>query len=99
MSRTETVSLPRRGASAEQLRAVYEVMRILADDDRDRGTPPTSTIVCAACRRDRPAPGAVDYDGVRLCNGCATDYEVLRMAAVVDDVAGFLGRAPAPTAG
>ena len=99
MSGIETVGRPRREASAEQLRAVYEVMRILADEDRDRGTPPTSTIVCAACRRDRPAPGAVDYDGVRLCNGCATDYELLRMAAVVEDVAGFLGRTPAATAG
>ena len=99
MSGSDIVSRPRREASAEQLRAVYEVMRILAADDRDRGTPPTSTILCAACRRDRPAPGAVDYDGVRLCNGCATDYEVLRMAAVVDDVASFLGRTPAATAG
>src|SRR5215208_1215117 len=99
MSGSDIVNGPRREASAEQLRAVYEVMRILAADDRDRGTPPPSTILCAACRRDRPVPGEVDYDGVRLCNGCATDYEVLRMAAVVDDVAGFLGRAPAARAG
>jgi hypothetical protein len=99
MSGSETISRPRREASAEQLRAVYEVMRLLAADDRDRGTPPTSTIDCAACRRERPALGAIDYAGVRLCNGCATDYEVLRMAAVVDGVEEFLGRTPAATAG
>jgi hypothetical protein len=88
----EMVKAKRNGASVEQIRAVYQVMRILAIDDRERGTPPTTAILCAACRRSRPAIGSVDYDGARLCNGCATDYEVLRMAALVDDVEAFLQR-------
>jgi len=92
--------LARRSASAEQLRAVYSVMRILADEDRERGTPPESRIRCAACRRDRPAAGSVDYLGTRLCNGCATDYELLRMAGVVPDLTAFLHKdAAAATAG
>jgi hypothetical protein len=95
MAGTESVRLVRSGASVEQLRAVYQVMRILAIDDRQRGTPATKTVLCAACRRSRPSIGSVDYGGTRLCNGCATDYEVLRMAALVDDVQAFLQR-PAP---
>src|SRR6266508_1218420 len=81
----ETPTEPRRRPSAEQLRAVYEVMRLLAEEDRERGLAWTSRVLCAACRRERPAAGSVDYGGTRLCNGCATDYELLRMAAVVDD--------------
>lgn len=97
MAATESIVRPRRDASAAQLRAVYQVMRILADEDRERGTPLTRSVLCSACRRERPALGSVDYAGTRLCNGCATDYEVLRMAALVDDVEGFLRRAPAST--
>lgn len=81
----------RAGASERQLRAVYSVMRILAEEDRGR-IAPDDHIGCAACRRARPAAGSVDYGGVRLCNGCATDYELLRMAAVVEDLRGYLGR-------
>ena len=95
MAGIEGVRLARSGASVEQLRAVYQVMRILAIDDRERGMPATKTIDCAACRRGRPSIGSVEYDGARLCNGCATDYEVLRMAALVDDVQSFLER-PTP---
>ena len=85
----------RRGASDDQLRAVYAVMRILAEDDRERGRSPALTIVCASCRRERPAPGSVDYTGTRLCNGCATDYEVLRISGLTDDLEMYLARSPA----
>ena len=81
----------RQGATATQLRAVYSAMRTLIEDDRDRATLPPS-IVCDACQRDRPAAGSVDYSGTRLCNGCATDYEVLRMAGLVDTPAEYLGK-------
>jgi hypothetical protein len=79
----------RRQATSDQLRAVYAVMRILAEDDRERGANAES-FACTACRRNRPLAGAVQYTVAHLCNGCATDYEVLRMAGVVDDVAGYL---------
>ena len=77
-------------ASAAQLRAVYTVMRILAEDDRARGA--DHEAYCDACRRGRAAAGSVDYAGTRLCNGCATDYEVLRMDDRVPDVGAYLGR-------
>ena len=66
--------------TTEQLRAVYEVMRLLRDDDRERGVENEHTVACASCRRDRPARGAVRYGAQMLCNGCATDYELLRLS-------------------
>lgn len=81
------------GATADQLRAVYTVMRILAEDDRERSGGAIST-VCDACQRDRAAAGSVVYAGVRLCNGCATDYEVLRISRQVESLTAYLtGRA------
>lgn len=81
-----------RSASANQLRAVYSAMKVLAEDDRGRGAGIEETICCLACRRDRPAPGSVAYAGRLLCNGCATDFEVLRIAGVVADLDGFLSQ-------
>ena len=84
---------PRRnGASDDQLRAVYAVMRILAEDDRGRAGPPAPAIACAACRRERPAEGSVNYAGTRLCNGCATDYEGLKISGIVGDLAAYLAK-------
>ena len=92
MSGSSATRFARQGATATQLRAVYSAMRILAEDDRERGIPSDTMVVCDACHRDRPALGSVDYSGVRLCNGCATDYEVLRIARLVDTPAEYLGR-------
>lgn len=85
----------RRGAASEraaQIQAVYAVMRLLAEDDRLR-VHHDHIVFCDACRRDRPAAGSVDYSGTRLCNGCATEYEVLRVSKVAVDTAGFLAKA------
>lgn len=68
------------GPTNGQVQAVYEVMRLLREDDRDRGLAASETVVCGSCRRDRPAAGAVRYGDSTLCNGCATDYELLRLA-------------------
>ena len=89
-----TGTITRRDATPGQIRAVYTAMRILAEDDRERGAP-LDTVECTACRRDRPAAGAVRYAEAHLCNGCATDFEVLRLAGIVVDVAFFLRRSPA----
>lgn len=69
-------------------------MRILAEDDRER-VAPLDTVDCTACRRDRPAAGAVRYAEAHLCNGCATDFEILRLAGIVVDVEFYLRRNPA----
>jgi hypothetical protein len=68
------------GPTNGQVQAVYEVMRLLREDDRDRGLALNETVECSTCHRDRPAAGAVHYGEITLCNGCATDYEVLRLA-------------------
>jgi hypothetical protein len=91
MAHMTVVQVRRHGASADQIQAVYTVMRILAEDDRERGVSADALVPCAACRRARPAAGSIDYAGTRLCNGCATDYELLRIGGQVDDLAGYLG--------
>src|SRR5262245_54081071 len=81
----------RRDATPDQIRAVYTAMRILAEDDRERAAP-LDTVDCTACRRDRPAAGAVRYAEAHLCNGCATDFEILRLAGIVVDMEFYLRR-------
>lgn len=68
------------GPTSAQVQAVYEVMRLLREDGRDRGLGPDELIECGSCRRSRSAAGAVQYADAMLCNGCATDYELLRIA-------------------
>jgi hypothetical protein len=69
-----------KGPTHGQVQAVFEVMRLLREEDRERGLPPDETVLCATCRRIRPAAGSVKYGDRTLCNGCATDYELLRLA-------------------
>jgi hypothetical protein len=83
----------RRDATPGQIRAVYAAMRILAEDDRERGAP-LDSFDCTACRRERPIAGAVDYAAAHLCNGCATDFEILRLAGIATDVDAYLRRHP-----
>ena len=71
--------------SAAQIEAIYGAMRTFRDDDRGRA-PATETIVCRRCGRNRPAAGSLLYGEARLCNGCATDYELLRMAGLERDL-------------
>lgn len=92
-SHAATAEFHSRAVSAAQLRAVYAAMRIVLEDDLERGIGADAAIHCLGCRRDRPAPGSVRYDGRLLCNGCATDFEVLRLSGFVREVAGYLARA------
>jgi hypothetical protein len=78
---------PARRLSVRQIEAVYAVMRLLRDD----GNAETAAeILCASCRRFRPGRGSVSYDGNLLCNGCATDFELLSAARRVRGVEEFL---------
>jgi hypothetical protein len=79
-----------RRPSDRQVEAVYAVMRLLRDDRPS--SPDSGTIVCDCCRRDRPARGSVSYGSLLLCNGCATDYELLRIAHSIRGIDDFLGR-------
>src|SRR5690242_5127637 len=71
----------RPALSAAQVEAIYGAMRTFRDDDRGR-TSVAETIACRRCGRNRPAAGSLLYGEARLCNGCATDYELLRMAGL-----------------
>ncbi|HZQ36887.1 MAG TPA: hypothetical protein VFD32_13230 [Dehalococcoidia bacterium] len=75
----------RPALSAAQIAAIYGAMRTFRDDDLAR-TPDAGTIACLRCGRSRPAAGSLLYGGARLCNGCATDYELLRMAGLERDL-------------
>lgn len=76
------------GPTGEQVQAVYEVMRLLREDDRERGRALDEVIACQMCRRTRPAAGSVRYGDRTLCNGCATDYELLRLARLIPQFGG-----------
>ncbi len=81
-----------QGPTRAQVEAVYAVMRLLREEDRERGLSPEQTVVCRACRRERPALGAVRYGETVLCNGCATDYELLRLARLAPPLSAWPGR-------
>ena len=72
-----------RGPTGDQVQAVYEVMRLLREEDRERGLAAGDLVACDTCHRARPAAGSVRYGDRTLCNGCATDYELLRLARLI----------------
>ncbi len=78
----------------EQLQAIEETMRIIIEEDEARGVDPAAAFDCARCRRARPLVGSVDYAGVRMCNACATRFELARLDGRVKTGAQYAGRAP-----
>jgi hypothetical protein len=71
-----------------QIEAVYAVMRLLRDDRAVSGD--DEAIHCDRCRRERPRQGSIAYGRILLCNGCATDYELLRTAGDVRRIEEFV---------
>ncbi|HTE86505.1 MAG TPA: hypothetical protein VK821_17430 [Dehalococcoidia bacterium] len=67
-----------RRPTARQVEAVYLVMRLLRRDRPDDAS--GEEFRCDGCGRDRPRSGSVAYGDLVLCNGCATDYELMRLA-------------------
>jgi len=78
----------------EQMEAIRETMRIIAEEDEARGVDPAASFDCARCRQARPRIGSVDYEGVRMCNDCATRFEVARLSGGAKTGAQYAGRAP-----
>jgi len=85
------------GVTKGQLEAIEEAMRILIEEDRERGVDPSATFACSKCRRPQPSVGSVDYQGIRLCNQCATRFEVARINGRTRTSAEYVGRAPRAT--
>ena len=78
-----------RRPTSRQVEAVYAVMRLLRRDRASRGS--EDQIWCGGCRRSRDRSGSATYGETVLCNGCATDYELLRLSKSVRDLEDFLG--------
>jgi hypothetical protein len=90
--------LPRAAARVTegQREAIEEAMRIIVEEDQQRGINPAALFVCGRCRRERQLIGSVEYDGVRLCNGCATKFELARMTGKARSAAAFAGGSANP---
>ncbi|MEX0750377.1 MAG: hypothetical protein WD359_06160 [Dehalococcoidia bacterium] len=86
------------GVTEEQREAIEEAMKLILEEDRDRGIGPDDRFKCAGCGISREAAGAVTYDQVRLCNGCATRFEVERMNRKVRTSAEYVRRRTKRTA-
>jgi len=80
------------GATEVQKEAIHEAMRLILEEDRDRGIGPNDRFECSACGGNRELAGAVMYDEVRLCNACATRFEVDRMNRKVRSSAEYVRR-------
>ncbi len=84
---------PRRPLSARQIRAIYEAMRTFRDDDISR-TGGKARVICDRCGCHRDAAGSLVYGALRLCNGCATDYELLRASGMEREIVIFAQEPP-----
>ena len=86
--------LPRAEARVTegQREAIEEAMRIIAEEDRERGVDPAATFGCRRCGEQRQLIGSVDYEGTRLCNSCATRFEMARMTGKARSAAAFVGK-------
>ncbi|MEX2246031.1 MAG: hypothetical protein WEC75_05030 [Dehalococcoidia bacterium] len=85
-----------RGLTDGQRRAIEEAMRVLLEEDRDRGVDRGATFACPACSAPQGLLGSVVYGDLRLCNRCATRYEMARIGGDVRSCPEFIsGRARA----
>lgn len=90
--RTATLGRTPCQLTERQVEAIKTAMRLFVEEDLERGVPPQSTCLCSACGRPRFAPGFVVYDDIRLCNECATDYEISRVQGPISSIDEFLAR-------
>jgi hypothetical protein len=92
----DRLALQRLPLSAGQVRAIYGAMRTFRDDDRSRLAGDAS-FRCGRCGCSRPLAGSLTYGELRLCNGCATDYELMRTAGMEGDLLVASIEEPNPT--
>lgn len=81
------------GLTERQVEAIKGAMHAFVEEDLERGVPPWSTRICTACRCLRLAAGFVAYDGLLLCNECATEYELSHARGLVSTTEEFLAAA------
>jgi hypothetical protein len=81
-----------KGVTRGQFEAISEAMRLIVEEDRERGVDVDARLSCPACGIDRPLVGSVDYEGIRLCNDCAIGYEVARIDRTAGTCAEFVAQ-------
>ena|SRR6266540_4201876 len=89
MSRSTLETLD-RPLTSDQLAAVHVVMHLFVEEDLANGASAGQRLHCDVCARPRPLPGFVLYGHHRLCNSCATEYEVARMEGRVGSAGRFV---------
>ena len=91
-ARYVAVLQPPNGLTQRQVDAIKTAMHLFVEEDLERGVLPQSTRPCSVCRRPRSAAGFVTYGEFRLCNQCATEYEISRAQGIVRSINDFLAR-------
>jgi hypothetical protein len=81
-----------KGVTPGQFEAITEAMKLIAEEDQERGMLGTPEFSCPACGKARTRVGSVDYDGIRLCNDCATGFEVARINHSAGTCAEYVAR-------
>lgn len=79
-----------RPLTAVQERAIRRAMLTFVEDDLAGGAARTAPRWCVCCRAQRPGAGFICYNGVDLCNACATNYELAHARGVVQSPEEFL---------
>lgn len=85
------VSLRWAGVATQET-AIRAVMQLVVEDDRAAGWSARQRLHCDACRRPRPAPGFLTYDGRRFCNRCATSFELAHLYGEAPSAWAFVWR-------
>ena len=80
------------GITEAQREAVEEAMKLILEEDRERGVTLEMMFDCEGCARSRPLAGAVTYFETTLCNDCATRFELERVAGTVRNSAEYVER-------
>ncbi|HET6614382.1 MAG TPA: hypothetical protein VFH62_00725 [Dehalococcoidia bacterium] len=86
------------GVTEGQREAIEEAMKLILEEDQDRGIGPDAQFECPGCHETRGEAGAVTYEDIRLCNACATRFEVERTARQVRSSAEYVRRRTQRTA-
>ena len=81
-----------KGVTQGQYEAITEAMRLIVEEDRERGVDLDARLSCPACGGQRPLVGAVEYEGIRLCNECAIDFEVARVDRAAGSCAEYVAK-------
>lgn len=81
-----------KGVTRGQFEAISEAMKLIVEEDRERGVDLEARLSCPACGAEQPLVGSVEYEGVRLCNKCAIGFEVARVDRTAGSCAEFVAQ-------